>query len=80
MPALPTRATPCGVALAPCTVDDEYTQADANCIAGCAEQASCEAVAEAQSGTITFAYNNAYLECADRCQCTELRNCHPPPN
>jgi hypothetical protein len=73
---LQARAEACDVAPAACHVDQELSAADAECIAGCAEKASCADIAQAESGTITFDLDNPYLGCAFRCQCTKLRNCY----
>ncbi|HEY0469320.1 MAG TPA: hypothetical protein VGC79_34250, partial [Polyangiaceae bacterium] len=73
---LEARANGCGVSLAGCTVDSEFSATEAVCIASCAERVTCADIQQAESGTITFELDNPFTKCAYKCQCTELRNCY----
>ena len=73
---LSARAGACGIASAECPLDREFTTADADCIAACAEQASCEALTAAAAGIEANFQLNEYTWCTQQCQCLEVRNCY----
>lgn len=73
---LAARAKACGIESAECPLDREFTTTDANCIATCAEQASCESLAVAAAGYEGNLFYNDYLWCAEQCQCLRVRNCY----
>jgi hypothetical protein len=71
---LAARATACGLAATPCTVDQDFPADDAACVADCADAAPCSAVLSAGAPGASF-LNNSYLDCTLNCQCKPELNC-----
>lgn len=71
---LAARASACGLASAPCYLDQEFPADDAACVAACADAAPCSAVLSAGAPGASF-LDNSYLDCTFNCQCKPELNC-----
>ena len=71
--AIATRATECGIPLAPCDIDVGISPMYSDCIVKCANDATCDVLKAATSVVKTS--ENRYIWCASACQCKPVDGC-----